>query len=324
MHPQQSPLVCSQQLVAAHSVSRSSSLAAIAENGHVMQFGTSLHSIFKHNGQLVPTLIGINRASTFTGFCHSHDSQTFSLIDQPITLLSLDQIFLAAYRSMCRELFTKTAVSAKAVLEVSRQLDKGKGKDAQQIIQDFNGMRELGLEAGLRDLRKEKSLYDASLLHKDYAGISYYVVTLDHAVPITCAMGFTPEIDFHGNRLQRLDSLSQHADSMTCSILKTTTGTAIIFAWLSETNGACSGLVESLHRLKDHQLPSAIVRLVFEYGENVFFSPSWWNSLDDTAKKTIMRHANSLTGKPDGALSLDGSLQILWSIVDRKKVLRQK
>ena len=93
MHPQRSPRVCSQQLVAAHSVSRSSSLAAIAENGHVMKFDASFHSIFKHNGRLVPTPIGINRASTFTGFCHSHDSQTFSLIDQPITLLSLDQIF---------------------------------------------------------------------------------------------------------------------------------------------------------------------------------------------------------------------------------------
>jgi SEC-C motif-containing protein len=322
MHPQLSSTSCSQQLVAAHSVSRSSNLNAIAENGHVMQFRPSFQSMLNNDGLLMPELIGVNRASTFTGFCHRHDSSTFEPIDQPVTALTDGHIFLVAYRALCRELFTKTAVSAEGILKTARQMDKGKDRAAQEVIQDFNNYREMGLEAGLRDLRAQKAEYDQVLLHKNYERMSYYVVTLDHAPPIVCTIGFTPEVDFHGTRLQRLDHPAQHADTMTCSIIKTAGGAAIVFAWLSERNGACSGLISSFDKIKAHHLPSAIVRLVFEHGENVFFSQTWWNDLDDPAKETIGGHANSFSDKAEDCLKPDGSLQIFWSVVDRKKVIR--
>lgn len=276
----------------------------------------------KHDGRLIPERIGVSQASTFTGFCHTHDSSTFAPIDQPISSLTAEHIFLTAYRAICRELFTKTAVSADAVLNVARKLDKGKNEAAQREIQDFNHWRELGLEAGLRDLRREKSEYDHALIHKNYDRMSYYVVTLDHASPIVCTIGFTPEVDFHGNCFQELGNLREPIDCMTCSVLKTGTGAAFVFAWIWEKNGACSRLVNSIDRLKLHQLPGAIVRLVFEYGENVFFSPSWWESLTDTAKNTIDKHAHSFHDKPKDTLRLDGSLNILWSVADRKKVIR--
>jgi len=174
----------------------------------------------------------------------------------------------------------------------------------------------------LRDLTEAKSAYDDALLHKSYEKLSYYVVTLEHALPIVWTVGFTPEIDFHGNRLQSLDNVEMFVDHLTCSVLMTATGSAIVFAWLAEKNGASTALINSLDRIKTHQLSSAIVRLIFEHGENVFFSPSWWNDLDDRTKTTIARHANSTTDKSDHCLMLDGSLQVLWSIVDRKKVVR--
>jgi hypothetical protein len=181
-------------------------------------------------------------------------------------------------------------------------------------------MREMSLEAGCRDLKQAKTRYDEALLQKSYAKVSYYLVSMDHTSPIVCTIGFLPEIDFHGNRLQTLDNLTAHVDHITCSILTTVSGTAIVFAWLDEKNGACSRLIDSIDRLKPHQLPSAIVRLVFEHGENVFFSQSWWNGLDDNAKQTIERHANSY--KEEKNLKLDSSLHILWSVVGRKKLIR--
>lgn len=284
-----------------------------------MQFKPTLQTLV--DGRMIVERIGINQASTFTGFCHLHDSSTFEPIDRPITALSEEHICLSAYRAICRELFTKTAVSAEGILKAARQMDKGKDKAAQEFIQDYNTLRELGLQAGLRDLRKEKLGYEDVLLHRSYKRISSYVVMLDHSPPIVCSVGFTPEVDFHGKRLQRMDLPTEHADNMTCSILKIATGAAIVFAWLSETNGACSGLISSLDRLKEHELPSAIVRLVFEHGENVFFSPSWYSSLDDTGKRAIDRHANSITVRSEDCLRMDNSLHILWSVVGRKKVI---
>jgi hypothetical protein len=115
MHPQ-SPTTCSQQLVAAHSVSRASNLVSIAEDGHVMQFKPTLKALLKTDGRMTAELIGINQASTFTGFCHLHDSLTFELIDRPIITLSGEHICLSAYRAICRELFMKTAASSPGIL----------------------------------------------------------------------------------------------------------------------------------------------------------------------------------------------------------------
>jgi hypothetical protein len=111
---------------------------------------------------------------------------------------------------------------------------------------------------------------------------------------------------------------------MTCSILRLSGGsTAVILAWLLDKNGACGRLIQSLNSLRRSILPSAVVRLIFEQGENVFFTPSWWEGLEEASKKTIERHANSVIEKPEDALtSASGPLQILWSLVDIRKVLR--
>lgn len=322
MHPEKSPSSCSPQLVAAHSVSRSSNLSSIAENGHVLHFDSSLRSLLETGGRLAVQSIGINRASVFTGFCHKHDTTTFAPIDRPITSISEQEIFLTAYRAICRELFTKTAASAERLLSLARQLDRGKDENSQRIIQGFNDSRELGLTAGMRDLRAIKAEYDQVLLRGDYNNLSYYIVKLDHAPQIVCTAAFTPEVDFQGNQLQRLDEATTFADSITCSIVKTVDGTAIVLAWLSEKQRACSGLVESLEKLKIHQLSNAIVRLVFEHVENVFFSSSWWDSLDEQAKGAIEKHANSFHDKAIDCLRDDGSRLALWSVVGKTKVIR--
>lgn len=78
------------------------------------------------DGRLIAQRIGVNSASTFTGFCHGHDSSTFAAIDQPITTLSEEQVFLLAYRTLCRELYTKTAELE--VNKLGKQFEIGQNK----------------------------------------------------------------------------------------------------------------------------------------------------------------------------------------------------
>lgn len=171
--------------------------------------------------------------------------------------------------------------------------------------------------AGLDDLHREKTEFDRHLLNQSFDAISYYVLELDHAPQIVCSVGFTPEVDFKGNLLQSLEFPETHADMCTCSIISTQRGGAIVFAWLKESNGACTRLVESLDGLKPYLIPSAIVRLVFEHGENVFFSHSWWNSLDQKTQMMLEERANSLESRPPNTLIDDGSRPVLWSIVSK-------
>lgn len=317
MHPENSLTTCSRRIVKAHSISSAVNLGCIAENGHVMHFGFPLSGAIENWGRLVPLGIGVNRASTFTGFCQLHDSRTFVAIDQPIESLTTEHLFLLGYRAVCRELFTKNA--AFVLNRLARELDKGKDQDAQREIQRFCAARELGLTAGLADLRALKDEFDQLLLNQTFDTISAYIIELDHAPQIVCSVGFSPEVDFDGNRLQSLHEMDQPVDTCTCSIINTRRGGAIVFVWLRERNGACSGLVDSLDRMRTHLVPNAIVRLVFEHGENVFFSKSWWEDLDDGTKTKLEERANSFYDKHAQVLRFDYVRPVLWSVVNRRR-----
>lgn len=316
LYPQRSTSSCSQQIVKAHSVSASSNLDAIAENGHVMGFCFPSKAKIAQMGRVTVQEIGVNNASTFSGFCHLHDSQTFAPIDQPIDSINNQHCFLLAYRALCRELYTKTAAFV-VNTDVAREADRGKNEQDQFAIQNALFMRTVGLVSGLRDVHHLKAQFDEYLLNKDFDVISAYVIELDHTPPVMCSVGFTVECDFQGNRLQSLGDPGEIIDMCTCSIIATKYGGAVVFAWLAEQKRACSRLIDSLHSIKTHLVPSAVIRLVFEHGENVYFSKSWWESLGQSTRINLEDRANSLYGKDDTALMDDGIRPVLWSIKSR-------
>lgn len=69
---------CNKKIIKAHSVSKGSSLKAISVDGHVL---TTLNLNAGSYKNFKPVLIGINKASTFTGFCEKHDAKLFSPIE---------------------------------------------------------------------------------------------------------------------------------------------------------------------------------------------------------------------------------------------------
>lgn len=313
LHPQRSASSCSQQIVNAHSVSASSNLDAIAEDGHVMHFYFSPKSTISQMDRVTVQEIGVNKASTFSGFCHFHDSQTFAPIDQPIDQLGNQHCFLLAYRALCLGLYTKTArfvVNA----DLAKHIDRGEDEEGQFVIQERLFLEKVGLVAGLRDVHHFKTQFDEHLVSKDFGAISAYVIELDHAPQIMCSVAFTVEVDFDGNRLQSLGNPEASLAICTCSIVATRYGGAVVFAWLTDPNGVCSRVMNSLHNLKTHLVPSAVIRLVFEHGENVYFSRSWWNGLDQYTRNKLEDRANSFYGKDATVLMDDGIRPVLWSI----------
>jgi len=276
LHPQWSDSSCSQQIVKAHSVSVSSNLDAIAENGHVMHFYFPPRATIAQMGRVTVQEIGVNKASTFSGFCRFHDSQTFAPIDQPIDQLSNQHYFLLAYRALCLGLYNETA-SFVANAGLAKDIDRGNDEQSQFVIQRELCFREVGLVAALREVHHPKAQFDEYLLRKDFDAISTHVIELDHTPQIMCSVGFAVEVDFNGNKLQSLENPEAPLDICTCSIIATKFGGAVVFSWLADPSGVCSRLMDSLHSLKTHLVPSAVIRLVFEHGENVYFSKSWWN-----------------------------------------------
>jgi hypothetical protein len=72
-HPDASAGTCKGRIVKAHSLQRSGSLSRLAVNGHV--YGLNAKGMPDARGVFPFTLLGLNRASTFTGFCQRHDAE---------------------------------------------------------------------------------------------------------------------------------------------------------------------------------------------------------------------------------------------------------
>ena len=87
-HPQASPANCGQRIIRAHTVQRRGGIAAIAENGHVISAKTGAQDLIRNHGAFVPRRVGVHSASTFMGFCGTHDNSMFQPVETHSVLLT--------------------------------------------------------------------------------------------------------------------------------------------------------------------------------------------------------------------------------------------
>ncbi|NGZ97199.1 MAG: hypothetical protein CV089_13955 [Nitrospira sp. WS110] len=282
-------------------------------------FKPSLQDLIANGGSFEVKLAGVKEASTFTGFCHYHDSRTFEPIEKHGYESNKEEHnLLLAYRAICREIFTKTA--ALEGIHFQRNMDKGQNLTGQMLLQQYLSDRKDGLEVGMRMLKEEKTKYDDCLNSGDYSKIHYYVIELDRCPDIMCSFGCNPEYDFCGRFLQNLVTLGMsgsNADLITCSSIATDKGGAVVFAWLNEPNNVGGRLVRSMKELEDNRLIQAAVKFLFEFGENVFFSPIWWRALDRGQQDAIKAMCMSDYPKRPSALMPGSEQFVTWNITSR-------
>lgn len=311
-HPSQN--LCSGNIVQAHTIQRRGSLEKISRNGHVYTFRTDAAKIIK-TGTPEINLIGISKASTFTGFCSYHDNDLFKPIERETFSLNTETVFLLGYRVLCHELFTKGAFKEQ-MLYVKNNLDKGKPFSRQIEIQDLADQFLLGIEAGLIDLTNIKTRYDELLLMHDFSGVNYYAIFLENTPDFVCS-GFTqPTHDFNGNQLQDLADLDIASESLAFSIIATDLGGVIIYSWVDKKTSSTQ-LIRSLANLAPEKQLNASARFAFEYFENLYLSPNWWESLDSQVQhKIFQRHLSGTPNYPHTASDLleDGLDLVSWKV----------
>jgi hypothetical protein len=319
LHPQASPQNCHGNIVRAHTIQRGGGLTRIAEEGHVYNCLVHRRRLSPASANLQPTLVGINKASTFTGFCALHDNEAFAPIeDQPFQSIP-EHAFLLAYRAISSEVFLKKASLELASLR--RSLDRGRSLREQVLIQQFAEYFDAGLTKGLEELEELKTLCDDILLRNEYSDVKYYIIRLRDPPEIMCNAVHQPEYDFQGNVLQQLDDLDESARYMHFSLIATDDGGAAVFSWTKERG--CPEFIMSLHALSDDEMPHAVVRYVFEFFENTYFSPVWWDSLAaSTQRKLIQRQLTELPPRFEyprdrTCLQDDGIRAVNWEIVSR-------
>lgn len=277
---------CSGPIVNAHTVPKRESLLKIARDNHVYSVVLDLENRAKYAGRVEPELVGINKASTFSGFCSNHDNSIFAPIERQPFIKSPEQCFLLAYRAMAMELFKKKlALSASSV---RRQADRGKSISEQQRIQSVNALFDTGLSAGLEDMAYNKRLYDEVLLSKDFKDIRAYVLVFDQPPPVMCSSVYTLEHDFKGNMLQDLNNLDVIAHQITYTSFFVGKKGFIVFSWLSKSDAVCRQLIDSLRGVSPGRVADVLIGFFFTFTENLHIKPDWWDALSEEKRGILM------------------------------------
>lgn len=317
LHPD-APQGCSGDIVKAHTIQRNGSLDRIARDGHVYGFRRNVFGVEDGEPPTKPELVGIKRASTFTGFCGHHDRVTFEPIEKHPFEGTPQQAFLFGYRAFCREEFAKVAALDNEV-PLLRSRDRGRPEDEQRRIQASVAVIERGLRVGLEEVHFYKAIYDDLLRRADYNVAKYYIIQFDRAPEVMCSGATQPEFDFTGRRLQDWSDLrgGHFLDYISFSLAGTDTGGAAVFSWVGG-NRPAEAFIRSLDARTDDGLPQALIRFAFEYFENIYLSPGWWEGLEAGARQRLLERQWTFMGHTSDCLMDDGIRSVSWTVLGRK------
>lgn len=318
LYPNADKSTCGSRAIQSHTVRKSADLSAIARDGHVYQGKADLEALFENDGRIAPALIGVNRASTFLGFCAKHDTEIFSPLENRELGPTDEQAFLLAYRVISKELYLKT----RQVETLDIVLNAAKG--AEIAIGNFNRemmeYAKIGAKAAVSELSREKARFDDELLKRDFSNIHHLTFHLAQVPDIVCSGIVQPRCTFDDKPLQDLADLSIEPAYTTSSLLTLGSGQrgAAVFAWRSSNDAVVKSLLASLLKLPMAEIPSALVRFALSEFENCFLRPSWWESLpaqQRTALTERLMHNVGWSNQVEcGYLNDDGIRPVSWTI----------
>jgi hypothetical protein len=270
-------------IISAHSIQKSKQLSLIAEDGQVYRMNGELSTLKRTNGLPHPKKIGVNKVSTFAGFCKHHDNALFKPIDNSPLEPNNQQAALYAYRSLCREYFVKE--NAVAVLEKMKghpELDHDKKSFLKSAL--------IGHTLGFEGLKYHKSHFDEAFQKAEYAEFEFTCFTSQTPCPIQLSGLLYPDYDFSGHTLQNLGDWSAPLDLITFFTAPTADGWAFAFCWHRSSNRTCIPFIKSLaSRVADgEKIEDVLLCFSFSCCENHAFRISWWDQLSIDAKRDVL------------------------------------
>jgi hypothetical protein len=282
--PQELKLECT-NIIKAHTVSKSSGLSDIADNtNHVLGLKQNLVSFQKSKGKLRFEKIGINKASTFRGFCAKHDKQLFSCFEDISFIGTQEQCTALTYRSVAKEIYAKE--NALEVAGFIKKMDQGKPLIFQINIQEHNFFYQLGLKAAINELYIIKNDVDSELLSRGNSSYNFLVIESSSSIPVVVSSVINPTQDFNGEPIQDLSDLSVKPEYLVFNAFSSAGKGFVVFSWLKKAK-IIDRFIQSLLSIDNNEMYSYLVNFFFSSAENSFISPSWWEDLSDIQRNKI-------------------------------------
>ncbi len=319
--PQELQSECT-SIIKAHTVSKSSGLSDIADNtNHVLGLKQNLASFQKRKGKLRFEKIGINKASTFKGFCSKHDKQLFSCFEDTPFIGTQEQCIALTYRSVAKEIYAKE--NALEFAGFIKNMDQGRPIIFQINIQEHNFFYQLGLKTAINELYTIKSDIDFELLSKGNSSYNFLVIESSSPIPVVVSSVINPTQDFNGKAIQDLSNLEIKPEYLVFNAFSSNGKGFVVFSWLKKAK-IVDRFIQSLLSISKSEMYSYLVNFFFSSAENSFISPDWWVDLNDIQRNKIEELFNmgsNISRDTPRNVLVDNSVKFTgWSIENIYKV----
>jgi hypothetical protein len=267
---------CRGKIVRAHTLQRAA-FEAHACKGHVYEFDP-LNILVDDRA---PTLIGINKATTFTGFCEYHDTKLFAPIEAEQFQSSPEQIFLHHYRAIAQAFYNRVY---KAKLFERAYTENAQKVDGPYLRWLAERIRLTHVDAA--ELRKYKCRYEQFLLTKNWSAVEGYAWIGTHPPDIFATDFFAPRKDLKGRIIQDCNSWAP-LEWLSLTVTATE-NRALVLLCAKKNSRVLAACANSLKQIPTHRQSLAIVNYVLCQLENFIMLPAWWESLEDNIQKQFI------------------------------------
>lgn len=318
--------------IKSHSVSRGMSLAAIAEDGHVISITKPFDDIvFDDRATVKPS--GVKISSVFPGFCRKHDNGLFLLIETEGWNLGKETCFLLSYRS-----FSNTILNSRTKIRYFEHMHKI-DKERVDIIrsQDFSdedirrdydfwifARRYLpNIDGREKDLEindtvrlqyaQHAEIRVATFSLNPYLNMAKFFDKSEHLSKLKemfvmggygqfryTAFGYNCVLPFVGSKTIRVQSEVGASESIVMlNVCSNKKESFIVFGWI-EDGGVVKCCLDSVMLDDENRIINNVLGYLFKNPTNTYFNPSWWKSLSEEKRHIVLLyHENELHAFPD-------------------------
>lgn len=271
---------CRRGVIRAHAI-QEALIRQLAVNGHVLQFNLfrkSVHPGFRN----WPQPIGVDRVSTFTGFCGFHDHEVFKPIESGPFQPSPEALFLYGYRALCAALYTSKyrfeMVKAVSVRVEAAGVDPGTRQTGDIAANDLN----------TRELEEIKAAWDSDLAARNFADYDHLVLTCPKTPDIIDTFFFPPPKNFRYESA-RLTRNRRKLEWLAFSVVPRLGGGGLVLISAEKGNAVWPGFTQSLLHYPPEKRTMALVNYMLSYfGETLILAPTWWNRLPVARQEAIV------------------------------------
>lgn len=278
---------CSGEIVKAHSIQKGKILSSIAESGEVISIQKV--EISKNNIQMVFSKVGINKFSTFTGFCQKHDKEIFKKIEDSDFIKSDEQMLIYAFRCVAKEYLTKQE-SFNMNLKLNNGIRESRTDNLYFDIQELKAF----LQFMSKNIMENGS-------HK-YNCLTHYCYTLNENYPIVCNSVFNLHIDdnycpiFSKNELSKIEEKPQNISHTPLIMLNIFPENGKTYILVSHSLGMKNkfSFLKKLFKSNKKVITQYFSNILISNCENIAFSPSYiLNSFSENERKSILQYYNN-------------------------------